>query len=102
MLDRILSPLVALSLAFLIWLYARSRDQEMLDNVPIPVQIALVPQQAEMYSLEPAGPFQVPASFTGPPARIRELRSMLQHGELHVDIKLTVPESHQNESHYLD
>jgi hypothetical protein len=30
MLDRIISTLVALSLAMLVWLYARSRDQELL------------------------------------------------------------------------
>ena len=40
MLDRILSSLVALSLALMVWLYLRSRDHEMLDDVPIPVQIS--------------------------------------------------------------
>lgn len=102
MLDRFLSCLVALSLAVLIWLYARSRDQEMLDNVPIPVSIALAPHQAEQYLLEVSGPSQIPVSFSGPPGRIRELRSMLQRGELHVGITLTVPEDLQNESRYLD
>src|SRR5262249_9699701 len=41
MIDRLISFLVALSLAFLVWLYARSREQESLDNVPVPVQISL-------------------------------------------------------------
>jgi hypothetical protein len=102
MLDRFLSLLVALCLAFLVWLYARSRDQENLDNVPIPVQIALAPGQADHYDLEVTGPAQVSVSFIGPPSRIRELRGILRRGELHVEITLTVPEDRLNESRYLD
>jgi hypothetical protein len=102
MLDRFLSLLVAVCLAFLVWLYARSRDQESLDNVPIPVQIALAPGQADHYDLEVTGPAQVSVSFTGPPSRIRELRGILRRGELHVEITLTVPVDRENESHYLD
>jgi hypothetical protein len=102
MLDRTLSALVALSLAFLVWLYARSRDQEVLDNVPLPVQIMLARNQADQYSLEVPDPCQVPVSFSGPPSRIKELRGLLQRGELHVNVTLTVPEDHQRESHYLD
>src|SRR5438105_11141129 len=98
MIDRILSSLVALSLAFLVWLYARSRDQEMLDNVPVPVQISLAPGQAAQYDLEIAGPSHVPVSFAGPPSRIRELRLMLQHGELRVDCTFAVPDDRQNEA----
>src|SRR5262245_44278470 len=84
MLDRSFSAVVALSLASLVWLYIRSREEEILDNVPIPVQIALAPGQAEHYILEVTGPAQVPMSFSGPPARIRELRGMLQRGEVQV------------------
>jgi hypothetical protein len=102
MLDRTLSALVALSLAFLAWLYARSRDQEVLDNVPLPVQITLARGLADQYSLEVPEPCQVPVSFSGPPARIKELRGLLQRGELRVNVALTVPEDHQHESHYLD
>jgi hypothetical protein len=102
MLDRTLSALVALSLAFLVWLYARSRDQEVLDNVPLPVQITLARGLADQYCLEIPEPCQVPVSFSGPPSRIKELRGLLQRGELHVNITLTVPEDHQRESHYLD
>jgi hypothetical protein len=102
MLDRTLSALVALSLAFLVWMYARSRDQEVLDNVPLPVQITLVRGQAGQYSLEVPDPCQVPVSFAGPPSRIRDLRGMLQRGELQINVALTVPDSHKTESHYLD
>ncbi|MCI0460258.1 MAG: hypothetical protein L0Z62_25175 [Gemmataceae bacterium] len=102
MLDRLLSALAALSLALLVWLYVRSRDQEMLDHVPIPVQITLVPGQAEHYELEVTGPSQVPVSFTGPPSRIRELRGLLQRGEMRVEATLTVPEDRLQESRLLD
>jgi hypothetical protein len=56
MLDRLLSALVALCLAFLVWLYARSRDQEILDNVPLPVSVTLAASQADEYSLEVTEP----------------------------------------------
>jgi hypothetical protein len=102
MLDRLLSSLVAVSLALLAWLYARSRDQEILDNVPIPVQLSLAPAQAEHYSLEVGGSEQVLVSFTGPPARIRELRGMLQRNELSIALSVTVPADRLNEARYSD
>jgi hypothetical protein len=102
MLDRIFSALVAVSLAMLVWLYARSRDQEILDNVPIPVAVTLPANQAEHYSLEINGPPQVLVSFSGPPSRIRELRAIIQRGELHVDLTYTVAEERLQESRLAD
>ena len=102
MLDRLISTVVAVSLALLVWLYARSRDQEILDNVPLPIQITLAPAQADLYNLEVTGPSQVLVSFSGPPARIRELRGMLQRNELRVEVPLAVPEERLNEGRYSD
>jgi hypothetical protein len=102
MMDRLISAAVAVILGFLVWLYARSRDQELLDNVPIPVHISLAPGQVEQYDLEVTGPSQVLASFAGPPSRMRELRSLLQKGGLRVQVSLTVPQDRQNEGRYLD
>jgi hypothetical protein len=102
MIDRILSLLVAVSLALLVWLYARSRDQEILDNMPIPVRITLPDDLAKQYFLEQTGPAQVIVSFTGSPLRIRELRGILQRSELSVDVTLTIPEERLNESRYSD
>ena len=102
MLDRLVSAVAAVGMASLLWLYARSRDQELLDNVAIPVQIALAAGQSDHYNLEVIGPAQVPVSFAGPPSRLRELRGLLQRGELRVDVTLAVPEAHQNEPHYND
>jgi hypothetical protein len=102
MLDRTISVLVALSLALLVWLYARSRDQEVLDSVPVPVQITLAPHQAEHYSLELGAEATVPVTFTGTPARIRELRAVLQRNELSVAVTVTVPPDRQGEARYAD
>src|SRR5438105_1910579 len=100
MIDRFISCLMALSLAFLSWLYIRSRDQDTLDNVPIPVKITL--PQSEPYELDVPDPCHITASFSGPPSRIRELRSLLHRGEMVVEITLTVPENLQNESPYTE
>lgn len=102
MIDRILSFLVAVSLALLVWLYARSRDQEILDNMPVPVRITLPDDLAKQYLLEQTGPAQVIVSFTGSPLRVRELRGILQRGELSVDVTVTIPEERLNESRYSD
>src|SRR5438876_9849665 len=91
MIDRLMSLFVAVSLALLSWLYARSRDQEVLDHVPIPVEVTLGSGQGEQYSLEVVNPAEVQASFTGPPARIRELRAQLQRDRLRVELSFTVP-----------
>jgi hypothetical protein len=102
MLDRVYCVAVALGMAALIWLYARTGEQETLDDVPIPVQIALPPAQADHYSIEVAGPAQVPVSFAGRSPRLRDLRGLLQRGELRVAVTLAVPEAHQNEPRYSD
>jgi hypothetical protein len=102
MLDRILSVVVAVGLALLLWLYARSRDQEILDNVVIPVQLALAGSQSEQYNLETHGDVRVMVSFAGAPSRIRELRGILQRGELHVELTYNVPEDRLAEGRYAD
>jgi hypothetical protein len=102
MIDRLLSTVVAVSLALLIWLYARSREQETLDNVAVPVQVVLAPRQADQYDLELTGPSQVVLSFSGPPARMKELQGMLQRKELHVAKTITVPDERLKESRWSD
>jgi hypothetical protein len=98
MIDRLLSAFVAVSLASLIWLYARSRDQETLDHVPIPVEVTLGPGQSDQYTLEVVNPAEVLATFTGPPARIRELRSLLQRDRLRVELTFNVPSDRMKEN----
>ena len=102
MIDRMLSLVMAVCLALLIWLYARSREQEMLDNEPVPVDVVVSPRQAENYSLELTGPRQVTVSFSGPAQRLRELRMLLQRKELHVVKTVTVPDERLAEGRYTD
>jgi hypothetical protein len=100
MTDRVFSIVVAVGLAVLVWLYARSRDQVTLDNVPIPVEITVTPSQADQYDLELNGPSHVSVSFRGPPSCIRTLRRMLENGELRVASVVVVPEERQNDSRF--
>jgi hypothetical protein len=102
MFDRLVSFFVALSLAFLVWLYMRSRDQETFDNVEVPVAIQLAPSQKDAYELEVTGLSKVAVSFTGPQARIREVRTMVQRDELHIKRTVAVPIERLNESRYSD
>ncbi|HEV8058770.1 MAG TPA: hypothetical protein VGP68_02800 [Gemmataceae bacterium] len=102
MLDRLISFLVALSLAFLVWLYMRSRDQETFDNVELPVAIQLAASQKDAYELEVNGPSKVAMSFSGPQSRIRELRNLVQRDELHINRTLAVPIERLDESRYFD
>jgi hypothetical protein len=102
MLDRLLSCLVAVGLALLVFLYTRSRDQETLDNVPIPVKIVVATRQVDNYSLEVTGEAQVSVTFSGPPARMRELHGMLQRKEIHVAKTITVPDDRLDASRVSD
>src|SRR3954452_25392455 len=96
----LIEMLVALSLAFLIWLYTRCRDQETLDMVLVPVQITLASDILGQYEMDIGGSTRVPVSFTGPPSRIRELRGQLQRGAVTIGVTLAVPEERQKDSVY--
>lgn len=98
MIDRLLSLAVALGLAVLVWLYARSRDVETLDTVPVPVRLSLPDADTDRYDLEITGPSQVLASFTGPPSRVREVREMLNRGELTISVVAAVSPEWRSES----
>ncbi|MFO0807954.1 MAG: hypothetical protein U0746_04985 [Gemmataceae bacterium] len=102
MLDRLICSAVSLTLAVLVWLYARHREQQALDNVPIPVHVRLAERDAAAYLLEVNGPSQVAASFTGPPSRMRELRVLLQRGELNVTTTIGLPTDLPSETRVLD
>lgn len=96
--DRLLTPVVAVGLAFLIWLYFRSRDQEVLDE-RIPVQLQVTAAQEPDYQVEhDAHPLKV--SFTGPPPRIKEVRSKLHQEALFIKRLISVPEEHRTDARY--
>lgn len=101
MYDRLMSSVVAVSLAFLVWLYARSRSQEMLDSIPIPVRITLDADQANDYEMEITGSSQIPVSFMGTSSRLRLLRGLLHESALQADVILHVPDDRQKDSRYV-
>src|SRR5437899_11812224 len=76
----LLEALIALCLAFLVWLYIHSRAQQTLDQVQVPVQLQLVANQRDQYVLNVSGTPRVTASFVVPASRIRALRQNLQQG----------------------
>jgi hypothetical protein len=98
--NLLLKGLVALSLAFLCWLYARSRHQESLDDILIPVHVSVVEEDEGRHDVEIAGTNRVLVSFGGPPSCMRELRSQVQRGVVQIKCPLAVPEDKQNESSY--
>jgi hypothetical protein len=88
----LLEMLVALSLAFLVWLYAHSRAQDSIDRVQVPVQIQLASQHRDLFLLETSTSPNVTVSFSGPSSRIRELRRKLQRGLVQASVTLNLPE----------
>jgi hypothetical protein len=98
--NSLLKAVVAISLAFLVWLYARSRHQESIDDVLIPVHVELAAAGQGHHDLEIGGTSRVLVSFTGPPSCIRDLRGLLQRGVVLAQCTLNVPEEKQNDSSY--
>jgi hypothetical protein len=98
----VLEGIVALCLAFLIWLYTHSRAGDSTDFVQVPVQLQLLPSQRDHYAVESQGQTRVNVMFTGPYARIRELRRKIQRGAVQALVTLTVPEERQHENSYGD
>ncbi len=96
----LLEMLVALSLAFLVWLYTHSRAQDSIDRVQVPVLIQLAPSQRDLFLLETNGSPNVTASFAGPSSRIRELRHNLQRGLVQATVTLNVAEERLSETSF--
>ena len=94
----LLEMLVALALAFLIWLYAHSRAQDSIDRVQIPVQVQLAAQQRDQFLLEASGTPTVTVSFSGPSSRIRDLRRNLQRRLIQGSAILTIPDERLGET----
>jgi hypothetical protein len=79
MFDRyFITPIIALGLAFLVWVYLRSRDQE-VQSYPIPIEISLDPQQLDRYSFDGKPENQtVRVKFYGLPSRLREVKDQVE------------------------
>jgi len=97
-----LEMLVALSLAFLVWLYTHSRAQDSIDRVQIPVQIQLASQQRDLFLLETGTAPNVTVSFSGPTSRIRELRHKLQRGLVQASVTMNLADDRLVETTFSD
>jgi hypothetical protein len=98
----LLELLVAVSLAFLVWIYTRSREEMSLDQVEVPVKLVLAPGLAGKFELQISHSSRVLMSFSGPPSRMRELRSQMRHGQIQVVAQVAVPEDAPSENVYHD
>ena len=76
----VLEALVSVCLGFLIWMYTHSRAGDSTDFVQVPVQLQLPPAQRDQFAIESQGPTRVNVMFSGPYARIREVRRRIQRG----------------------
>jgi hypothetical protein len=91
MLDRLVTPIIAIGLSFLVWVYIRSRDQDVCER-DIPLTLQVSPSQAEHFALEHTEPKTVPIAFSGPPSRIREVQNLFRQGALQLRHVVSVPE----------
>ncbi len=98
----VLEAVVSVCLAFLVWLYSHSRAGDSTDFVQVPVQLQLPPGQRDQFAIESPGPTRVNVMFTGPYARIREVRRKIQRGAVQAMVTVTVPEEKQYENSYGD
>jgi hypothetical protein len=92
MFDRyFITPIIALGLAFLVWVYLRSRDQE-VQSYPIPIEISLDPQQLDRYSFDGKPENQtVRVKFYGLPSRLRELKDQVESRSIVLRHMVKVP-----------
>jgi hypothetical protein len=105
MFDRyVVTPIIALGLAFLIWVYLRSRDQ-VGETYSLPVVISIDPQQADRYVFEtkPDGR-KVRVRFYGLPARLRDVKTRADDGQLVLRKTVRVPTDvdQRQDSDYLE
>jgi hypothetical protein len=94
----VLELLVSVCLACLVWVYIHNRARNSIDHAAIPVQVQLAANQRDQFVLEIPESRTVMVSFTGPHARIRDIRRKLQRGLIKANLTLTVPEEKKTEA----
>lgn len=92
MFDRyVTTPIIALGLAFLVWLYLRSRDQDrMVYDLPLHVKVDT--DSANRYEkVTPKEGGTVRVEFYGLPNRLREVRTMCDQNRIKIERNISVP-----------
>ena len=100
--DRFSSLAVAFALALMAWLYGSNRDQEIIDNVTIPVVVTLNSLQQDHFMLDVVSNMKVRVSFSGSPLKIREFQRSLEHDECVSKIEYSVTEERLGEYKFGD
>jgi hypothetical protein len=91
MFDRYaVTPIIALGLAFLVWVYLRSRDQE-VQTYPVPLEMSIGVQQLDRFAFETKPADKVRVKFYGLPSRLREVKNMVDQDELKLRCIVKVP-----------
>jgi hypothetical protein len=91
MFDRyVITPIIALGLAFLVWVYLRSRDQE-VQTYPLPLEISVAVGQSDRFVFETKPVDKVRVRFFGLPSRLREVKNMVEQDELRIRHIVKVP-----------
>lgn len=99
MLDRLISGLLALGLASMIWLQTRNRDVEILSSVNIPCEISLPEMYKDEIVLSFSGKPFVTASFQAQPRKMRELDILLRQDDFKIRLEIAItPERLQENS----
>lgn len=100
--DRFSSLAVAFALALMAWLYGSNRDQEIIENVTVPVVVSLNSLQQDNFVLDVVSNMKVHVSFSGSPLKIRELRRSIEHDECVSKIEYSVTEDRLGEHKFGD
>ncbi len=90
MVDRIISALLALGLASMIWLQTRNRDIETLARVSIPLEISIPKDKYGDFVINLRSKPQIEASFHGSPRLMREVELRLKRDDFRIKLGISI------------
>ncbi len=98
MVDRIISALLALGLASMIWFQTRNRNIETLARVAIPLEISIPKEKEGDFIINLRSKPNVEASFHGSPRLIREVELRLKRDDFRIKLGISIPPERQLEN----
>lgn len=102
MVDRIISALLALGIASMIWLQTRNRDFETLSRVKIPLELTLPKDKEGEFTISLRSKPNVEASFQASPRRMREVESLLKRDDFRIRVEIPIPPERLQENSWED
>ena len=91
MVDRIISAMLALGLASMIWLQTRNRDIDTLARVSIPLEISIPKEREGDFIINLRSKPQVEVSFHGSPRLMREVELRLKRDDFRIKMGISIP-----------